>query len=127
MGRPPEKAAKSKDDDEVVDFKPAADTLGPIDPDDPDAPRLSFKMRFAAWESVLKRFAEEAGLQLDMTEVPSGTFNYYDDGLYTPTQVLDILNAYLSSRGFLLFRRDKFLVVWNIDNAIPPNLIPLVR
>ncbi|MSR60058.1 MAG: hypothetical protein EXS05_20870, partial [Planctomycetaceae bacterium] len=138
-----EKDNKAKADEAVVDFKAArelkangaseADEAGPgnIGPEnagqaDPEVPRLSFKMRFAPWESVLKRFADEARLTLDMSEVPPGTFNYYDDGLYTPTQVIDTLNAYLSRRGFLLFRHDRFLVVVNLDNGIPPYLVPRV-
>lgn len=121
-----EKGSKPKADDEFISFKPTADSLGVIDPNDPDARKLSFNARFAPWESVLRRFAEEADLQLDMSAAPDGTFNYYDDGLYTPAEALDILNAYLSSRGVLLFRRDKFLVVVELENGIPPNLIPRV-
>jgi len=91
-----------------------------------DEPMLSFNFRFAPWEEVLKMFAEVAGLTLDLTEVPIGTFNYYDAGRYTPREALDILNGYLLQRGFALVRRDKFLVCLNTKKGIPPNLIPLV-
>ena len=93
---------------------------------EPDEPTLSFNFRFAPWEDVLKLFAQVAGLTLDLTEVPKGTFNYYDAGRYTPNEALDILNGYLLQRGYVLVRRDKFLVCLNTEKGIPPNLVPLV-
>lgn len=87
---------------------------------------LSFNFRFAPWTDVLKMFAEKADLTLDLTEVPPGSFNYFDSGKYTPTEALDILNGYLIQKGFILIQRDRFLVVVNTDRGIPPNLIPIV-
>jgi type II secretory pathway component GspD/PulD (secretin) len=87
---------------------------------------MSFNFRYAPWPEVLKLFAEAAGLTLDLTEVPPGTFNYFDDHQYTPTEALDVLNGYLIPRGYILIRRDRFLTVWNIDDGIPPNLVPKV-
>ncbi|MFN0056267.1 MAG: secretin N-terminal domain-containing protein [Planctomycetales bacterium] len=88
--------------------------------------RLKFNFRFAPWKEVLELFAKEARLTLDLNEVPTGTFNYFDDGVYTPTEALDVLNGYLLRKGYVLVRRDRFLVVHNLDNPIPPNLIPQV-
>lgn len=87
---------------------------------------LSFNFRFAPWELVLRRIAEEAGLSLQIDVVPPGTLNYYDRKKYTPTQAIDVLNGYLLQKGYLLVHRDNFLVVVNIDNGIPPNLVPQV-
>ncbi|MBI1313819.1 hypothetical protein GC176_21205, partial [bacterium] len=87
---------------------------------------MSFNFRYAPWEDVLKLFADASGLTLDIYQIPPGTFNYYDNGKYTPTEALDILNGYLLQKGFILVRRDEFLVVLNIDNGIPPNLVPTV-
>ncbi|MDB5384633.1 MAG: Bacterial type secretion system short domain protein [Planctomycetaceae bacterium] len=84
---------------------------------------MSFNFRFAPWELVLKHFAEHAGLTLDLNVVPPGTFNYYDNGKFTVTQALDIINGYLIQKGYILVRRDKFLVVVTVDN-IEPNLVP---
>src|SRR5262249_46520405 len=89
-------------------------------------PRLSFNFRFAPWELVLRRFAEEARLTLDMSDVPPGTFNYYDNGTYTLAEALDVLNGYLLQKGFILVRRHQFLVVVNVANGIPPNLVPQI-
>ena len=87
---------------------------------------MSFNFRYAPWEDVLKLFADASGLTLDLYAIPPGTFNYYDAGKYSPTQALDILNGYLIQKGFILVRRDEFLVVMNIDTGIPPNLVPTV-
>ena len=93
---------------------------------DPAEVRMSFKFQFAPWDQVLKLFAETAQLSLDMNEVPTGTFNYYDDREYTVPEALDILNGYLLRKGFVLIFRDRFLVVWNLDDPPPPNLVPQV-
>lgn len=91
-----------------------------------EAANFSFNFRYAPWVDVLKLFADRAGLTLDLNTVPPGTFNYYDDGQYTVTQALDILNGYLLPKGYLLVRRDRFLVCVNVDQPIPPNLVPHV-
>ena len=93
---------------------------------DPADVRMSFKFQFAPWDQVLKLFSETARLSLDMNEVPTGTFNYYDDREYTVPEALDILNGYLLRKGFVLIFRDRFLVVWNLDDPPPPNLVPQV-
>lgn len=87
---------------------------------------LSFNFRYAPWADVLTLFAEAAGLTLDLNAVPPGTFNYRDNRKYSPTEALDVLNGYLLQKGFVLVRRNQFLVVVNIDNGIPPNLVPTV-
>jgi type II secretory pathway component GspD/PulD (secretin) len=93
----------------------------------PSEIRMSFNFRYAPWTEVLKLFAERAGLSLDITEVPTGTFNYFDKKSYTATEALDILNGYLLQKGYILIRRDEFLVCYKLDgNPIPPNLIPEV-
>jgi type II secretory pathway component GspD/PulD (secretin) len=91
--------------------------------EDPEKP-FSFSFRYAPWADVLQLFATKANLTLDLTEIPPGTFNYLDSRRYTPIEALDILNGYLLPKGFVLVRRDQFLVVANISNGIPPNLVP---
>jgi type II secretory pathway component GspD/PulD (secretin) len=98
------------------------------EPEDDGAPveELSFNFRYAPWTDVLTRFAKLAGLTLDLNAVPPGSFNYNDSRKHTPMQVLDVLNGYLLQKGYVLVRRDEFLVVVNIDAGIPPNLVPTV-
>ncbi len=85
---------------------------------------LTFNFRYAPWSEVLMLFADYANLTLDLNEVPPGTFNYYDRGKYTPTEALDVLNGYLLQKGYILVQRDNFLVCLNLDEGIPPNLVP---
>ncbi len=99
-----------------------ADTTVPPKPE-----KISFNFRHAPWADVLKTFAELAGLTLDLNVVPPGTFNYFDDKEYTATEALDVINGYLLQKGYILVRRDQFLVVVNIDDKIPPNLVPHVK
>jgi type II secretory pathway component GspD/PulD (secretin) len=86
--------------------------------------RLTFNFRYAPWSDVLKLFAQEANLSLDLQNVPPGTFNYLDRRSYTPLEALDVLNGYLLPKGYVLVKRDEFLVCLNIDETIPPNIIP---
>ncbi|MFN7770808.1 MAG: secretin N-terminal domain-containing protein, partial [Planctomycetaceae bacterium] len=115
------KATPGKPREEVSADQPPSETKV-----DPSTVRMSFKFQFAPWDQVLKLFAETAQLSLDMNEVPTGTFNYYDDREYTVPEALDILNGYLLRKGFVLIFRDRFLVVWNLDDPPPPNLVPQV-
>ncbi len=102
-------------------FNPQPASVSPaVDPERP----FSFSFRYAPWADVLQLFATKAGLTLDLTEIPPGTFNYLDGRRYTPIEALDILNGYLLPKGFVLVRRDQFLVVANISTGIPPNLVP---
>lgn len=87
---------------------------------------LSFNFRHAPWADVLRLFAETAGFTLDLHAVPEGTFNYYDPNEYTASGAIDVMNGYLIPKGYLLVRRDNFLVSLKISDGIPPNLIPTI-
>jgi type II secretory pathway component GspD/PulD (secretin) len=87
---------------------------------------VTFNFKYAPWDLVLKKFAELSNSTLDIDEVPPGTFTYHDAGKHTVTEALDVINGYLLKKGFVLVRRDNFLVVHNLERPIPPNLIPKV-
>lgn len=93
---------------------------------DGPAESFSFNFRNAPWDVVLSLFAETAGLTLDPSVTPPGAFNYFDSNTYTPEEALDVMNGYLLPRGYLLLKRDKFLVVREISEGIPPSLVPTV-
>lgn len=59
-----------------------------------------------------------------MESPPPGTFNYSDSRSYTPTEALDVLNGVLLTKGYTLVRHGKMLVVVNLEDGIPPNLVP---
>ncbi|WP_197528752.1 secretin N-terminal domain-containing protein [Aeoliella mucimassa] len=88
--------------------------------------QLQFRFAEAPWPTVLEWIADKANLSLDMADEPTGTFNYIDDKQCTVTEAIDVMNGYLLPRGFVLLRRDQFLVVMKTDNPMLPNLIPTV-
>ena len=84
---------------------------------------LQFSFRFAPWRDVIEWFASEADLSLLMDTPPQGTFNYSDPREYTPAQAIDLLNSVLLTKGFTLVRREQMLMVVNLEDGVPPNLI----
>ncbi len=93
-------------------------------PKHPD--QIRFKFAYAPWKDVLNRFAEQADFSLVGDKTPSGTFNYIDDKTYTPKEAIDILNRVLLLKGFYLLRRDRMLMVIDLEDGIPPGLVPVV-
>lgn len=87
---------------------------------------LKFNFRYQPWKDVLDWFADQADLSLFMEAPPQGTFNYTDDKSYTPGQALDLLNGALLTKGFTLIRRERMLMLVNLEDGIPPNLVPYV-
>lgn len=85
---------------------------------------FSFNFQYAPWEPILADYASAAGYTLDMTETPPGTLTHIDKNTYTADQVLNILNGYLMRRGFILVRKDSFLVCLNTDRGVDPVLVP---
>ncbi|MCO6044227.1 hypothetical protein NG895_09945 [Aeoliella sp. ICT_H6.2] len=92
---------------------PAADSDG----------KLTFSFRYQPWQDVLDWFAEQNGLSLLLESPPSGTFNYTDPRKYTPAEALDVLNSVLLTKGYTLVRRERMLVLVNLEDGIPPNLV----
>ncbi|HEY3394579.1 MAG TPA: secretin N-terminal domain-containing protein, partial [Lacipirellulaceae bacterium] len=90
----------------------------------PDDVRLTFNFRYQPWQDVLDWFADQAGLSLLVESPPPGTFNYRDSRSYTPAEALDVLNSVLLTKGYTLVRRERMLVLVNLEDGIPPNLVP---
>lgn len=88
---------------------------------------LSFSFKDAPWELVLRRFAQEAGMSLQMTKLPAGTFTFFDTHQYTPPQALDLINDHLLRQQFILVRSGRNLILFATTERIPGNLIPYVR
>ncbi len=86
--------------------------------------RLTFSFRYQPWQEVLDWFAQQAGLSLLMESPPPGTFNYTDTRTYSPAEALDVLNGVLLTKGYSLVRQGRMLVVVNLEDGIPPNLVP---
>ena len=114
---------------------PAASGQAPAEAPDPaalpaeapaesDEVRLTFNFRYQPWQEVLDWFADEAGLSLLLESAPPGTFNYRDSRTYTPAEALDVLNGVLLTKGYTLVRSGRMLVLVNLEDGIPPNLVP---
>jgi type II secretory pathway component GspD/PulD (secretin) len=86
--------------------------------------RITFSFRYQPWQQVLDWFAEQNGLSLLMDSPPPGTFNYTDTRSYTLAEALDVLNGVLLTKGYSLVRHGRMLVVVNLEDGIPPNLVP---
>jgi type II secretory pathway component GspD/PulD (secretin) len=100
--------------DKAADKLPAASADG----------KLTFSFRYQPWQEVLDWFAQQAGLSLLMESPPAGTFNYTDTRRYTPAEALDVLNGVLLTKGYTLVRHGRMLVVVNLEDGMPPNLVP---
>lgn len=89
-----------------------------------DEAKLTFNFRYQPWQDVLDWFADQAGLSLLIESPPSGTFNYRDTRSYTPAEALDVLNGVLLTKGYTLVRNGRMLVLVNLEDGVPPNLVP---
>ena len=88
--------------------------------------RLMFQFREMKWQDVLNWFANQQDLTLVMDRVPAGTFTYSDTRSYSPSEGIDLLNSVLMTRGVTLVRREKMLVVMELNDSIPLELLPRV-
>ncbi|MCI0334977.1 MAG: hypothetical protein L0228_17355 [Planctomycetes bacterium] len=105
------------------DAKPAKTATAGAKPAGDDA-KLTFNFRYQPWQDVLDWFADQAGLSLLLESPPPGTFNYRDTRSYTPAEALDVLNGVLLTKGYTLVRRGRMLVLVNLEDGVPPNLVP---
>ncbi|MEW4561719.1 secretin N-terminal domain-containing protein [Bremerella sp. JC770] len=87
---------------------------------------MKFSFRYQPWGDVLDWFAEQSDLSLVMDSPPPGTFNYTDGKPYSPSEAIDLLNSILLTKGYTLVRREKMLIVVNLEDGIPPNLVTTV-
>ena len=104
--------------------KPVGPTerLAPAKPSD----KLRFNFRYQPWKDVLDWFAETADLSLVGDNIPKGTFNYTDSREYTAAEAIDLLNGVLQTKGYTLVRKGRMLMVINLEDGIPPNLVETV-
>ncbi|NQU24931.1 MAG: hypothetical protein HQ567_26910 [Candidatus Nealsonbacteria bacterium] len=121
---PPDKPAGASDaaDAAADPVVPAADAV-PAEAADGKPVTLQFNFNHQPWKTVIEWFAERAGLSLVTEAYPQGTLNYIDDREYTPVEALDVINSVLLTRGYALVRRRKALMLINLDDGLPPNLI----
>lgn len=89
----------------------------------PEDRKFTFNFRYQPWQEVLDWFAEQADLSLVLESPPPGTFNYHDGRAYNVAEALDVMNSVLLTKGFTLVRSGRMLVLVNLEDGIPPNLV----
>ncbi len=103
---------------------------GPLESSGPAARptdrQWSFNFQQAPWLVVLRSFAKEAGYSLQVTADPEGEFTYFDENLYSATEVIDLFNDHLLTTGRILIRDGNRLTLTNATSDIPDNMIPFV-
>lgn len=120
-------ASPSVQREEGADEKPAA---RPLSNDEapaatvPNDGKLSFNFKQQPWADVIRWFADQAGLSLIVDQTPPGSLTYRDDRRYTPAEALDVLNGVLLTKGYTLVRKDRMLLVIDLEqDIIPPNVV----
>ncbi len=92
--------------------------------------KLRFSFKFQPWRDVIEWFATQSDLSLFMDDAPPGTFNYNDPKYYTPAEALDLLNGVLQTKGYMLIRRERMLMVVNVANGnhrVLSRISPLIN
>src|SRR5690606_5200011 len=89
--------------------------------------RLKFSFRFQPWSDVLEWFAQQADLSLVLDAPPPGTFNYTDNREYTVPEAIDLINGVLLTKGYTLVRRERMLMVLNLTDGLPMELLPPIE
>ena len=85
--------------------------------------RISFQK--APWRMVLEWFANEAGLSLELESAPPGSFSYRDETgtTYSIDETFNLINSYLLRRNFLMVRTGKLLMLVNLNDGLPVELV----
>ena len=89
--------------------------------------KLRFNFYNTSWKDVLNWLADEVDMSLVTDVVPPGTCNLANPQEYTPLEALNFLNSVLLTRNYVLLRRDRALMLINLDDGIPPNLLPTLK
>jgi len=100
----------------------------PRDPDNLvplDERRLRFNFRYEPWQDVIEWFADQNDLALQAETFPDGTFIYTDNHTYSPREAIDLMNTVLvATKGYMLVLHERMLFVVNLEDGIPPFLVP---
>ncbi|MBN8604521.1 MAG: hypothetical protein J0M26_26175 [Planctomycetes bacterium] len=111
-------AAGDGDKEPAVPAPPATDAV-------PSAKNeLTINFQAAPWQQVLKWLADEADLSLQVDTFPTGTFTYKDVyRTYTVSQAMDICNSVLLNKGYTLVRRERLLIVVDLEQDVSAEVV----
>lgn len=77
---------------------------------------LEFSFDGIPWRDVIEWLAESGDLSLHITDVPTGSFTYFDRQRFTPQEAIDRVNLFLLPEGFTLIRTGELLSVVNLTD-----------
>lgn len=87
--------------------------------------QFAFNFKDAPWGFVLRNFAQQSGMSLNLrTEPTSATFTYFDENSYSIADAIDIFNDNLLPDGMILIRNDNKLTLVSVSQPLPDGLIP---
>ncbi len=89
-------------------------------------PTWQFNFQNAPWSVVIRNFARQNGLALQMLTEPAGNFTFVDERPYPASEALDLLNDYLLAEGFLLVRNGSKLTAIAAGSKIQEGIVPFV-
>ena len=75
---------------------------------------VQFSFDGVAWRDVIRWLADEGGLALQVSELPTGSFTYSDPRVFTHAEAIDRINLFLLPEGFTLVRSGQLLSVINL-------------
>ena len=78
--------------------------------------RVRFSFDGVAWRDVIRWLADEGGLALQVSELPTGSFTYSDPRVFTHPEAIDRINLFLLPEGFTLVRSGQLLSVINLGD-----------
>lgn len=90
----------------------------PVIPESSTADKVvEFSFDGIPWRDVIQWLADSGDLSLHITDVPTGSFTYFDRQKFTPEQAIDRVNLFLLPQGFTLIRTGELLSVINLTDS----------
>lgn len=118
---------KAADDQDKKASTPSTSAADDKNRPDFNSGKLTFEFKNTDWGKVIRWFADEAKLDLNMAVTPEGSFNYSSNGEFTLLQAMDIINSFLiREQGYILLRHANLIIVHDLNNEIPPTMIETI-
>lgn len=121
----------AQDESKTQDTKPQeSKTTADDDKSRPDfrQGKLTFTFKNTEWGKVIRWFADEAKLDLNMPVTPEGSFNYVSNGEFTLLEAMDVINSFLiREQGYILIRHANLIFVHDLNVEIPPTMIETIE
>ena len=124
------KADPPSDPSSAADKSESAATKGRSDDrvrPDFNSGKLRFEYKNTDWAKVIRGFAEEAMLDLNMPVTPEGSFTYSSNGEFTLLEAMDLINSFLMrEQNFVLIRHANMIFVHDLNVEIPSTMIETI-